>query len=571
MRLLVIIILSAFFNTSGAQIHFEEVASKIGINVTYGVTDSGGGMSFVDFNNDGWDDITFASQENNRIYFFLNKGGVFEEIDLGIINILTTKQILWVDYDNDGDKDLFVTSTSGQNRLYKNTGNLEFEDISHLSGLFFENLYSTGAAFGDIDNDGDLDLFICNRDINTKNQHNYLYINENGKFNDITESAGISLSNDLSYCAAIFDFDNDGYQDIYVANDRYTTINRLYKNNGNQTFSDISESSGAGIMIDAMSTTISDIDGDGWFDIYVTNTEDGNFHLQNNGDGTFTNIASSLGITFNSTGWGAVFLDAENDADLDLYVSGSRTGANGTISSAFYQNTNNHFSIPQNIGFENDKLSSYSNTIGDLNNDGLMDIVVVNQFENNFIWQNTSQTLNNWLKIQLQGTVSNTDAIGSKIEVSVNGKSQFRYLLCGEGYLAQNSNIIHFGLGDSPKIDYVRIYWPSGHVDQYDDLLANYKVKMIEGVGLINSVTNQNDKSFSIYPNPSTGGEFYLLTNEFKSVDRVQIFNSKAQLIFENTGIQNSNSLLISDLDQGVYLVKVWFKNTASSRIVVVE
>ncbi|MCP4801292.1 MAG: VCBS repeat-containing protein, partial [Bacteroidetes bacterium] len=170
--------------------------------------------------------------------------------------------------------------------------------------------------------------------------------NGDATFTDVSSSAGISNLNHLSLCASFFDFNNDGWQDIYIANDRFTTSNILYKNNGNGTFTDVSSSSGSGITMDAMSTTIGDYNSDGFLDIYITNTSSGNYFLENNGDETFTNIASSNGTLFQSISWGAVFLDADNDSDLDLYVSGMRDGTSGQLPSAFYQNDNGVFTIP---------------------------------------------------------------------------------------------------------------------------------------------------------------------------------------------------------------------------------
>ena len=294
------------FSLCFSQLRFEDIATTLGSDVSYGVSNLGGGVSFHDFDGDGWDDITFATGKDKEVIFYRNTGGAFERVDLGINDTFETKQVLWVDYDNDGDKDFFVTSITGFNKLYQNGGNLVFKDVTASCGLFTENLYTYGASFGDIDNDGDLDAYIVNRDVTTLNQYNYLYLNEDGVFRDITISSGMPLDNDLSFCASFFDYDNDGDQDLYVSNDKYSKINRLYRNNGDLTFDDVSVESGAGMAIDAMSTTIEDYDNDGWLDIYVTNTYEGNYHLRNNGDGTFTNVAESLGTAMYSIGWGAV-------------------------------------------------------------------------------------------------------------------------------------------------------------------------------------------------------------------------------------------------------------------------
>ena len=541
---------------SFAQLSFENNASLLGVDVSYGVSTYGGGVSFCDFDGDGWDDITYSSTDGNNIYFFKNNNGTFDEIDLGIGNYFRTKQVVWVDYDNDGDKDFFATSISNFNKFYRNDGNMTFTDITSTCGLFTQNLYTYGASFGDIDNDGDLDVFIANRDDTTENQRSYLYRNDNGFFVDITQSAGLSLNNELSFCTSFFDYNNDGYQDIYLANDK-SDPNRLYKNNGNLTFSDVSEVSGAGITIDAMSTTIGDYNNDGWFDIYVTNTFGGNYLLRNNADGTYTNVAESTGTAFYSTAWGAVFLDADNDTDLDLYVSGMLDGSiTGRLSAAFYENNgNNIFTIPTGIGFENDTRISFSNAIGDFNNDGLPDIIVMNDTENNFLWENTTTNSNNWLKVSLKGTVSNKDGIGSRIEVFANGKSQYRYTLCREGYLGQNSNTEFFGLKDATSIDYVKVTWLSGIEDVITNIDVNKSITIVESEGVL-STNDIQFNEFKVFPNPSNDNVNIML-KQLNANERLQIYdvfgrNLKTQHI---TGLNTTINL--ENFTEGVYFFKI--------------
>jgi len=255
---------------TNAQISFSDNAISLGVDITYGTSFYGGGVSFVDFDGDGWDDLSFTSDETKDLYFFKNNNGSFSQVTFtGVSHMGRTKQIQWIDYDNDGDKDLFVTAMIGSNKFFRNDGGMSFTDISSSIGLFQDDKDTYGASFGDIDNDGDLDVFISNRDETTMTQHNYLYRNDSGTFTDITSSAGIILTNELSFCASFFDYNNDGFQDIYVSNDKSTTTNRLYENDGDGTFTDVSVASGAGIMIDAMTTTIGDYNNDGWFDIYV--------------------------------------------------------------------------------------------------------------------------------------------------------------------------------------------------------------------------------------------------------------------------------------------------------------
>lgn len=546
-----------------AQISFEESAYLYGASRSYGYSAMGGGVSFADFNNDGLDDITYATAEGKNLIFLKNIGDRFLQVDLGIEYYYEAKQVIWVDFNNDGDKDLFVTSETGPNGFFQNTGFMKYEDISSSCGIFTENLNTYGASFGDIDNDGDLDLFISNRDVVNKLQRSYLYENINGNFQDITENAGLSLFSDLSFCAAFFDYNNDGWQDIYVANDRYTNPNRLYRNNGDKTFTDVSEQSGAGIYIDAMSTTIGDYNNDGWFDIYVTNTYEGNYHLRNNGDGTFTNVSKALGTTFESYAWGSVFLDADNDADLDLYVSSMLTSSSGFLPAALYENKQGVYAIANGIGMERDDKVSFSNAIGDIDNNGLPDIVVMNSVDNNFLWKNTSSTTNNWLKIKLRGVTSNRDGVGSVIEVSANGKSQFRYVLCGEGYLGQNSFWEFLGLGQAEKVDTIKVKWLSGLEDVITDVSVNRHIVIKEGSGLITSVDNQFTNKATLYPNPSHQNRIEIYSENLLT-PQIQVFNNTGQRINANISVVDGRFYLDMERQKnGLYLVNIngsWHK-----------
>lgn len=549
-----------FFPTVNAQISFEDVANEIGTAYSYGTSTWGGGVSFADFDNDGWDDLTFASEEGTEIYFLKNNDGIFNSISLnGISNTFKTKQVIWVDYDNDGDQDFFVTGFEGVNKFYKNDGDMNFTDISSTIGFFQTDLFTYGVSFADMDNDGDLDAFISNRDGVADDQRNYLYRNDEGTYIDITASAGLSMSSHLSFCSIIFDYNNDGFQDIYISNDKPDNLNILYKNNGDGTFDDVSEYSGAGIGINAMTTTIGDYNNDGWFDIYITNTPEGNELLRNNGDGTFTNVAEATATTFNSVGWGAVFLDADSDGLLDLYVSSDFDGSVGSfLSAAFYHQQNNEtFIIPENIGFQDDTRKSYTNAIGDIDNDGKPDIVVGNDIEPNFLWANTTVNENNWLKVKLEGVISNRDGIGNTIEINIDGQSQYRYTLAGEGYLSQNSFYEFFGMGNATEVDYVKVTWTAtGEIEIINNIAANQAITIQEGNGVL-SVDNNEVIDFKVYPNPSITGIFKLNTS---SKMNISIYNTLGMHIFDKLILTN-DVLDLSKFPKGIYILKV--KNEA--------
>ena len=563
MAIRVFIIFLIFSNLSYAQLAFDDVAAQIGVDYSYGDSEYGGGVSFADFDNDGWDDITYASENGVDLYFFKNTNGVFNLVTFnGISNTSKAKQVIWVDYDNDGDKDFFVTAIEGKNAFYSNDGEMNFTDISSTIGIFQTDLFTYGASFGDIDNDGDLDLFISNR---SPEDHNYLYRNDSGIYVDITGTSGISLEGQLSFCSIFFDYDKDGLQDIYVSNDKEENINRLYKNLGDGVFQDVSDSSNAGVDVSAMSTTLGDFNNDGWFDIYITNTPfsqvssiQGNVLLKNNGDGTFTNVATETGTSFDSVGWGSVFLDADNDGLLDIYVSSSENGNGSLISSAFYhQQDDETFTIPQDIGFNTDLRESYTNAIGDINNDGKPEIVVGNDTDNNFLWQNNTLNENNWLKVKLEGVVSNKDGIGNTIEINVDGQSQYRYTLAGEGYLSQNSFYEFFGTGLSNLIDYVKVTWTStGATETFNNIEANQSITIKEGIGILNDNNYIVEDLLSIYPNPSNDGVFKLSTKNNES-NTLKVYDLSGRLIFNVKNLKNNDEFSLNHCKKGIYVANL--------------
>ena len=558
-------------NLLSAQVNFVNRATTLGIVATAGDTYAGNGISFCDYNNDGWDDITMATREGYKIHFFKNVNGQFiedEEINLPN-NISQQKQVVWVDIDNDGDKDLFVTSNTGGNKLYANSGNTNFVDITLVSGLPTENMESYGASWGDYNNDGFLDVFISNRS-ETDVQPNYFYRNNgDNTFTDVTAEAGFDNDSHMTFCSAFFDYNNDGWQDIYLSSDKYFNQNFLYHNNGDGTFSDVSAASGTGIFIDAMTTTIGDFNNDGWFDIYVTNTPtDGNVLFRNNGDGTFSNLAIFSGTRLNSYAWGAVFLDADNDMDLDIYVSCEFDGSNPAYrSSAFYKNRNNNtFENSRSSGFEGDAAKSYSNAVGDFNNDGFPDIAVSNiNFENMYLWENQTENTNNWLKVKLTGVQSNRDGIGSRLEISINGNKQYRYTHCGEGYLSQNSNTEVFGLGTNDVVDYVKVTWLSGIVDYVENVNANQLLEITEGsysLGLNHTVKT----GFSYYPNPIQNTLHLKSENPIRSV---RIYSLLGQEVFRKSFNNVRVDINTSNFESGIYIANIDFgKGSETIRII---
>ena len=274
-QLIHFLLLSGLFHSQITAQTFREEALLLGIDHRFGLGSTGGGVSFHDFNGDGWDDITLTTERGKPIYFYMNENGTFRRIEALVNNLCESKQVLWIDYDNDGDKDLFVTCLSEVNRLYNNQ-NMVFTDVTEESGLSMAKLRTYGATWGDVDLDGWLDLYVTNKRTDNEININNLYLNlGNGKFQDITSSSLTADSLKRPFCASFVDINNDLLPDIYIAQDK-RAVNTLLKHMGNGIFSDISVTSNANLIMDGMSVTAGDFNNDQHLDIYITNIPEGN-------------------------------------------------------------------------------------------------------------------------------------------------------------------------------------------------------------------------------------------------------------------------------------------------------
>lgn len=459
---------------------YMDMASFYSINFNnQPITPEGGGVSFVDFNGDGLDDISLASGLGDSLEFYQNTGTGFLKLSSLVNHTNEAKHLIWVDFDNDGDKDLYVSSNLSVNKLYRNDS-MNFIDISAAAGISTTTTDTYGAAWGDINKDGLLDLYEVNQ-VNFGPGTNTMYLNNgNGTFSDITVAANAADSIRYSFAPAFFDYDKDGDIDIFIANDRQAPTT-LLQNNGDTTFSNVSVAAGAHKIMDGMCATIADFNNDSWLDVYVTNTTFGNALFSNNGNGTFTEVAAIYDVEhFNET-WNAVFFDFDLDGDLDLHVCDVILGS--FTSPTFYENVDTIFI--NSAHFPGDTLRNFSSAIGDINNDGRIDLVSANKSPSNLqLWQHQVPTTNHFLKVELEGVVSNRDGISSWIEVYAGGDRYVRYTHCGEGYLSQNSLTQIIGLGTNTLVDSLVVRWLSGHVDRFDSLSVDSKYSIKEGSSL---------------------------------------------------------------------------------------
>jgi hypothetical protein len=506
--------LTVSFNPSysRAQNNFIDVSESQNISRENFNGSFQGGVSFVDVDGDGWDDLTFASREGKKIEFYRNVQGVFQKEELNIDDTCDSKQVIWIDYDNDGDKDLFYTCRFVDNMvLYENDGQMNFTNVAIEKGLVSVTSALTYAAtWFDYDRDGYLDLYVSYYSSFRPNQ---LFKNLEGEsFEELTNDAIDTPGKRLTFALQTVDFDNDGWEDIYLASDR-DTKNELLSNNKGETFFGIGESSLSDIAMDGMGVTTLDMNNDGLMEKYISNSETGNVLLFNNGDGTFQDIAEQSGVLFSSFSWGVNTLDIDNDSRSDLYVSGSNEGTEFLSSGLFRATDQDNFEHTQYEGMKGDTLTSFSNAVGDFNNDGKMDLAVGNaDFYDNQLWKNTSETNNNWLQVKLEGTFSNIDALGSKVVLYSDDLVLHQYLYSGTSYLSQNAGYLHFGLKDKSEIDSVVVSWPSGLIDVIKSPTPNQKLFVTEGQNfrLVKLTANRNlDNTFCEGENIALGFELY--------------------------------------------------------------
>lgn len=577
------LLLAALFFSAGlwAQLNYQDVAEVKGIDHWYISALLGGGVSFYDFNQDGWDDITLATAFGDPIEFYQNMGGHFEQIPSLVPTEDESKQVLWVDFDNDGDLDLFVATWDGLNRLYEQTAEMEFTDITLEAGLPSFNTRTYGANFADYDRDGWLDLYFGDRiAFSPIDNRHYLFRNNGNKtFTDVTLATATQDTSGVQFCSGFFDYNQDGWPDIYTAHDRVANPNVLLENQANGTFRDVSEAANANLEIEAMSVTVGDYDRDGLFDVFCSNVPLGSKLLHNEGpDSTgqyhFAEVADASGVAYYGFGWGAIFFDADNDADQDLYISCSTVGSDVVPSELFLNEDDGTFSYA-NAGFVGDTVQSHNNAVGDFNADGYPDIMVINLYPfKSQLWVSPPLD-NNWVKFDLEGVLSNRDGVGARLECFVGGQYQQFYTQCGNGFMGQNTGIVTFGMGAAETVDSLIVHWPSGHIDRLYELPANMQHYLKEGgstagdiipdpqTGLEPIIITRTDETppsdllLQAYPSPTK--DWLHIITKVGEAERYQITNAKGQLLIQGEPSTNGQTALdVRTLPAGVYYLTIY-------------
>lgn len=511
--------------------YYQEIGESIGLKFIHSMGDhdlsniiesSCGGAAFLDFDKDGFIDIYVTSgtwleglsqgerpEELPTNRLFRNKGdGTFEDVTKksGTGGPWYSLGVSIGDFDNDGFPDIFL-SNYGPNVLLRNRGDGTFADVTRKAGVAGKNESSVGAVWLDYNNDGYLDLYVGNY-LTYDPNYKYFYPpdgfpgplayeaekdclyrnNKDGTFTDVTAEAGIIDIDGRAMGVGAADYDDDGFIDIYVANDH--SMNFMWHNQGGKTFVDKGTLSGtafsqAGEATISMSVDFADIDNDGLLDIFVSDDTYCSLY-KNLGGGVFADIANPSGIATQAAqfvGWSSCFLDYDNDGDQDIIIT------NGAFKHLFGQEdqlfendgTGNFRDISGNLGrYFHEEHIGRGACLGDYDNDGDIDIFIVNLNNRSVFLRNNKGNSSNWIIFDLTGTKSNRDAVGVKVKLEYGGKTQIAHKRSTAGYLSQNDPRMHFGIGKAELIEKIEIRWPSGTLQTLENIKPNQILKIVE-------------------------------------------------------------------------------------------
>jgi enediyne biosynthesis protein E4 len=564
---------------------FVDVAKEAGLTLTnvwggvqhkdYIVEAKGSGLAFFDYDMDGWLDVYLTNglrlnetyppgQAPTSHLFKNNRDGTFTDVTaksgLGVSGWQTG--VCVGDYDNDGWDDLFCCFW-GHNLLFHNNGDGTFTDVTKKAGLWEDfgdkpPRWGSGCTWLDYDRDGHLDLFVANYIPFDKDKVpapgqsaycqwkgipvmcgprglqgglNILYHNNgDGTFKDVSEKAGILAPGPrYSITAVSYDFDNDGWPDIYVAVDSEPSI--LFRNNHNGTFTDVAVMNGCAYNEDGqeqagMGVGVADYDCDGSLDIFKTNFSDDTPDLyHNNGDGTFTDVtfAAGLGLNTQYVGWGCGFLDYDNDGWPDIMqinghvypeVDKSDLGVKFKEQRLLYHNLGNgkfkDVTAESGPGIT-EQYSSRGAAFGDYDNDGNVDVLILNMNDPPSLLHNQGEHRNNWIALKLVGTQCNRSAIGARVRVVTGKHTQTDEVHSGTSVMAQSDLRLHFGLGQASVIDLIEVKWPTtGKLEKLTHVEPNQFLTIKEGAGIIKTEkarTQAANRNGTLTRSPISGQE----------------------------------------------------------------
>ncbi len=529
--------------TAEAKIEFSHLKGNLAVATI--LEEAGPGVCVADYNGDGWPDIYFVNGRDLHRRGISARNALYRNNGDGTFTDVTDSAevpgtgfglgCVWGDYDNDGHPDLYVTQY-GKNVLYHNNGDGTFSDVTakaHVDGMDFGTQVHTGAVFFDYDRDGYLDLYVggyvsfgpnskqtcmssgaessCSPTVYPGSPGVLYHNNGDGTFTNVTKAAGIFQSDGKNLSVAAVDYDNDGWQDLFVANDSMRAF--LYHNEHDGTFKEIGLASGMavteeGAEMAAMCLSFGDYENKGMLGLYISDFQEAGDHLwRNDGNGFFTEVSHPSGIadiTRKFLSFGGGFLDYDNDGWLDLFI------ANGHVYPSIEKTSPGSHYKQINLLLRNDRNGRFSNAtaaasavgnafsvphlgrgvaFADLFNDGHVDVVIANNDDPPSLLRNTSGEGNHSVSFKLIGTRSNRDAIGAKIAIEAGGTRQIREIAGAGSYLSQSDLRAHFGLGAVIRVSAVDVSWPSGLKQRFSELQADRFYVLEEGKNAVQSET----------------------------------------------------------------------------------
>ncbi len=502
------------------QALFTDVTDSSGIVHEYQVFEGlfGGGACVFDLDGDGFEDIYVTGGLNDDQLLHNNGDGTMTDIlegsGLELTRSFVTQGVVTADVNRDGYPDLFITTNTSRdslqiiprarNLLFLGQADHTFRDATEAYGLLPLYSFSTGASFGDFNNDGWPDLYVGNYFIEYQGKlnfisdativganqtaHGYLLQNEGGeRFRDVYAEYGLTHRG-FGFGAVFTDYDNDGDQDLFVNHDfgYKATPNLLLQNEyPNEEFLDVGKETGLDLRINAMSTAVGDYNSDGLLDYYVTNIKFNHFMVAQPEGKPFRNLAKELGMNYVSISWGANFADFDQDGDLDLFVSNGDLNPNCVPMANFYfENLGSTFEEKGRLVGVGDYGIGRGSIVFDLENDGDMDILAVCQAPilNGYPVASSTRLFRNdgapgnWLKVRLVGTRSEASGLGSRVTLFSGGRQMIREVDGGSSsHLSQSSRLLHFGLGEQEMVDSVLVTWNGGQ----EQLLLNQAVNQV--------------------------------------------------------------------------------------------
>ena len=538
---LIAFILILFISKGHSQQHFTDIANSYGISGQNGL---GHAVGWGDIDNDGLMDVGFSNQEGTEVWFYHNDSTGFTEItaSAGLAG-LSADKIIFADISGDYYPELLLTTRSGDAKIFLNNGDGTFSDITGSAGV-----YNRMFAAADFNNDGNLDLFVLSSGASIA------YIN-NGDMS-FTPSTIAPFSSSFSSAVACLDYNNDSFTDIYIsyAGDG---LSHLLRNNGDLSFTDVTNEAGVGFNADNNAVTVGDYNNDGWTDIYVGSYDNGKSCklYKNNGDETFSDVTYETGTQGHKDTRTVSFVDYNNDGFLDIFSSHHDFY---TYSNTLLRNNgdNTFTDVASSLGISGEWIGDYFGVgWADFNNDGDMDLFAAGHIDKYNLFRN-DECPNNSFILNLRGVNSNKNAIGTKVELWNNENLVSRTIVAGQGAHDSHSTRLHFGLGENTSFDSLKIYWSSGLVKKFDSLdITINSVNTISEDDIPTAISTEFTMDISVFPNPTSEKLFLKADNQL--IEKTQLISVNGSLCPE-IKLERNNMLNLSGLKRGVYFIKIY-------------